>query len=180
MTRTNAIDCKDKEALLAQSLADVARQTSAPPTASKTGRGAQGRAAQYDSNSAGAAATRPMRPPSGRLGVAQAIAHVMPAAQAPITAVPEAGNQANPVHLPPASSSKLACKGRSATLDPRDSAAERDAGQQQRVKPATVVDDRFLWDSRWRLSQLLDKDSMKAVHDASAGTNVFFVGDAYI
>ncbi|BDA51244.1 probable propionyl-CoA carboxylase beta chain, mitochondrial at C-terminar half [Coccomyxa sp. Obi] len=180
-SRINATadNCRDKEALLARSLADVAskkvRQSSAPSTASKKVEGAEGHAPRHNNSGAGTAATRPVQPPTRRQGVTQAVAHVMPAAQAPIVAAPEAGNQAVPVHLPPASSSKVASKGRSATLDPRDSAAERDAGRQHCIKPGTFDDDRFLWDSRWRLSQLLDKDSMKAVHDASAGRGVLAV-----
>lgn len=173
-TNTTADTCKDKEALLAWSLVDVAnnkaRQASATPTGSKTEEGTQGHAIQHKNNSAGTAVTGPVRPPSKRQGVAQAVAHVMPAAQAPILAAPEAGIHGGPVHFPSASS-MLTFNGRSTIRDPRDSAAERDAGQQPCVKLGTFEDDRFLWDSRWRLSQLLDKDSMKAVHDASAGMN---------
>ncbi|CAL8466389.1 g5925 [Coccomyxa elongata] len=177
-TDTTPDTCKDMEALLARSLVDVAsnkaRQASAPPTGSKTEEEAEGHAVQHNNSSAGSAVTGPVRPPSKRQGVAQAVAHVMPAAQAPILAAPEAGIHGGPVHLPPASP-KLTSKGRSTIRDPRDSAAERDAGRQHCAKPGTFEDDRFLWDSSWRLSQLLDKDSMKAVHDASAGRGVLAV-----
>lgn len=164
--------CMEREALLASSLAEVADRNAM-----------QTRPRQAASRETDGTARPERRQKKGTQTTAsKQIASVCknrPAAHEaapPVKLAAEARKEARASRSQGVSPAAVAGQERLATLNPRDSAAERHAERQRCPEPGTV-DEKFLWQSRWRLGQLLDKGSMRLLHDTSAGGTLSLILD---
>ncbi len=162
--------CMEKEALLASSLAHAAgrntRKTRPCPAAANEADETKGAAHAQTATDSTAAVSSHSSVCRNRSAVQQAPSPVKLAARASRQAgtgavAPRQGRRGTPA--------AVARLTRSVSLDPRDSAAERHAESVRRLQPSSAEDEMFLWQSRWRLGQLLDKGSLKAVPETSAG-----------
>lgn len=161
--QTSSDACEDKEILLASSLADAvgrsARQTSPRDVLS-----AKGSITGQPKGEAGSSTIAKEAPSQVQKGATSS-----KTSAEPVKATRAEAGAHEALSGGQAAASAGFAHLRSVRLNPRDSAAEMHA---ERAQPHTAQEEKFLQESRWRLSQLLDKGSMEAALEAPGGAYI--------